>query len=215
MMGDTVHPNENVLGGMILQGEWAEAGLPVVSDATELWWGSHAECRMGSGLQCIVQQFDGFNGYVFIGPHQRITNARMVLKMNVMAKSPGTFNFRVLLTAQSPSRGSICTPNYSLVQGTYTATSKGWTPVQLPVDFTGYAGCTLGVQFDHGSASNTLEIGYFNFVPFTGQLYIPLGTHTVGAPCPVAGEISLDSAHLWTCSPASGTTFGPGTWQQH
>ena len=215
MMGDTVHPNENLLGGMILQGEWAEAGLPVVSDATELWWGSHAECRVGPGLECISLQFDGFNGYVYIGPHQRITNARMVLKMNVMAKSAGTFKFRVLLTAQNPSRGSICTPNYSLAQGTYTATSRGWTPVQLPVDFSGYAGCSLGVQFDNGTAANTLEIGYFNFVPFTGQLYIPLATHTVGAPCPVAGEISLDSAHLWTCSPTSGTTFGPGTWQEH
>lgn len=215
IMGDLVHPSYNVLGGVISPDEFnLGASMPVVFDSTELWWGKHSECGIGTGLECIGSEFDGFAGYIAIGPFRRITNAKMVLKTNLKLSSSGTASVRILFTAQD-GLGTGCTPNFALAAGTFTVTSTGWTPVQVPVDFTNYAGCTLGVQIDQGSATNTLQVGYFNLVPFTSQLYIPLGTHNVGDACPVAGEISVDSTHLWTCQPSSGVTFGPGTWQEH
>ena len=72
----------------------------------------------------------------------------------------------------------------------------------------------MGVQIDQGSATNVLEVGYFNFIPFPGQMYMPLGTPTLGASCPVAGEFQMDKTYMWLCSPLSGHAFGAGTWGQ-
>ena len=73
MMGNVTNPNENLLGGMVLQGEFqAAAGIPLFTDATELWWASHFNCTIGSGLQCGPwSQFGGFSSYIYIGPHER------------------------------------------------------------------------------------------------------------------------------------------------
>jgi hypothetical protein len=209
MFGNLVNPNENLLGGMITPDEFATAGMPSYFDSTELWWGKHSECSLGSGAECVAQEFSS-GGYIFIGPHQRVTNAPTVLKMNVMAKNSGNLTFGVLLIAEPGSSG--CTPNYSLVSGTFTALSSGWTPIQLPVDFTGYQGCNIAIVFDSGTTNNTLELGYANFVPFPGQMYMPLGTPTEGGSCPVAGEFKLDVNYFWVCKPVSGHAFGAGTW---
>lgn len=217
MMGNLVHPSENLLGGMIVPGEWTSGNgmtTGITFDATELYWGSHSECALTTSTDCVVQQFDGPSGYIVIGPHQRITDTQYVLKANVKTSNAGTFTFSILISAQNAT-GTCSSPNFSLATANFTATNSGWTPIQMPIDFSTYAGCSLGVQFYNANSTNVLQVGYFNFVPFPGQLYIPLGTHTVGGSCPVAGEISLDSAHLWTCSPTSGVQFGAGTWQQH
>ena len=209
MMGNNVNPTENILGGMFTMGDWQAAGIPPVFDNTEPWWGQHTECLIGSGLECVF----GFNNTLFIGAHQRIANAPAVLKANVKLKTSGTATFRILISAQDPG-STGCTPNFALSAMTFTATSTGWTPVQQPVDFTGTQGCVFEVQYDNGSASNTLEVGYFNIVPFPGQMYMPLGTPTLGAFCPVTGEFQMDTSFMWLCRPASGHTFGNGTWGQ-
>lgn len=211
MFGNVDHPTENLLGGMITPGEWATSGFPVVFDSTELWWGQHSECSMNPSNECIAAQFDGFGGYLYIGPHQRIVDSTMVMKASVRLKNAGTMTFRIMYSGQNPGNTS-CVPNFSLAPATFTVTSSGWTAIQQPVNFTGLASCVMEVQFDSASATNVLEIGYFNFVPFASQLYMPLGTPTEGAACPVAGEFKLDAVYEWLCHPTSGAAFGAGIW---
>lgn len=218
MMGNNLHPTENILGGMILPGEWANGGFNVVQDATEPWWGQHMECPIGgSGVQCLINQFDGFNGYIYVGPHQRITDTQMVMKADVKLKS-GTnspASFRIMYAVEDSGSGTCANPNFALDPAFFGATSAGWTHIEQPVDFTGSAGCVLQIQLDTGSAVNVLEVGYFNFVPFASQLYMPLATHTVGQACPVSGEFSVDKTNFWICQPTSGVAFGAGTWDYY
>jgi hypothetical protein len=111
---------------------------------------------------CIVGEFDGFNGYITIGPHQRITDAPAAIKANL--KSGGSsFTLTLTVTAQNAFSLSSCTPNYDLASVTVMA-GTSWTPGQIPVNFTGLASCTLHIQFSEASADNTLQVGYFNGV---------------------------------------------------
>jgi hypothetical protein len=213
MFGDGVSPTENVLGGMVVPGEWPGFGSKF--DSTEPFWGRVAQCVLttSGGSECINTAPDGYNGAILIGPHQRIAPAHYILKANIKAETANE-TFRLLLTAQ-PATSQCTSPNYSLVSGTYTAVTTGWTPITLAVDWTGYTGCGIGIQFDSPTANATLDIGYFNFVPAISQLYMPLGTPTLGATCPVAGEFKVDSTYLWICKPSSGYAFGPGTWDYY
>jgi hypothetical protein len=209
MFGSMTAPAYNVLGGMISPNELASGTLSFVWDSTELWYGNHVECNVGTGLECVQANFDGTGGGIYIGYQQRVPPTQVVVKMNVKAKTSGTFNFRLLVSAQNPGGGS-CTPNYFLAQASFAVTSTGWTTAELPVDFTSYAGCSLGLQEDSGSATNVLEIGAVNIVPYPGTMYIPMGSPTSGAACPVVGNIKFDATHIWICA---GGTFGAGTWK--
>lgn len=184
-----VHPNNNILGGVITMNEWLNVGLPTVFDPTELWWGQHAECGIGSGIQCgPFVNWDGFNGPIPIGPWQRITDAPMHLFANVSLKNSGSASVTLSITAQQP--GSCANPNFNLANLTFTATFGVWTPIDLPVDFTGTIGCELGVQFEFGSATNVLEIGYFNFLPAPTSIPGPISAPTEGAACPKGSPAS-------------------------
>jgi hypothetical protein len=205
MFGNPVVPTYNILGGMLSPNELGSGTLPLVWDSTELWYGQHAECNVGPGLECVQNNFDGIGGGIYIGYQQRISAAPVVVKMNVKAKNSGTFTFRLMAGSLSS-----CTPNYSLTSGTYTVTSSAWTTVELPVDYTPYASCSLGLQEDTGSATNVLEIGAVNIVPYPGTMYIPMGSPTSGTACPVVGNIKFDATHIWICA---GGTFGAGTWK--
>lgn len=211
MMGDNVHPSENVLGGMWVPGEWNGMTNPWVFDPTELWWGSHVECSLNTLNQCIANGSDSFGSFIFIGPHQRLADSKYVLKANVKSKSGSPMTFRLLFSTQNGASSSTCTPNFSLTNATFTAQGT-WTPVQMAVDLSSGRGCNLQAQFDSSTTTDTLEVGYFNLIPATQQFYLPLGTPTVGAACPVAGEVQVDITHLWVCRPTSGHAFGTGTW---
>jgi hypothetical protein len=214
MMGNGVNPDFNLIGGMVSPDEIAYSGYSTYFDSTELWWGKHWECPISSASDCIVYTFGG--GPLLIGPYQRLVNAPMVLKANLMAKNSGNETFNIQLYAENPGLGT-CSVGGSpalLANQTVTALSSGWTPVQVPVDFTGYQGCGLRIQYIDAGTTNVIETGYFNFVPFASQLYIPLGTPTLNASCPVAGEIKLDTTYMWMCMPLSGHAFGAGTWGQ-
>jgi hypothetical protein len=211
--GDPNNPTYNVLGGLIPPAELASGTMPIVFDNTELYFGQHAECSVGTGLQCQQNNFDGIGAGLYIGNQQRITAGKVMFKMNVKAKTSGSFTFRLLVSAQNIGSLSSCTPNFALTSATFTVTSANWTVISLPVDDSAYASCSLGLQEDSGSSTNVLEIGAFAVVPFPGQMYGPLSTPTSGAACPVAGEFSFDTTHLWVCAPSSGATFGTGHWK--
>jgi len=212
--GDPNNPTYNVLGGLIDPSELGAGNYPIVFDSTELFFGVHLECTVGTGLDCNFHQFDGTGGGILIGNQQRVNAGKVTVKMNVRAKNSGTFTFRILSTAQNQFSYSSCTPNFSgISSNTFTATSTGWTSISLPVDFTPYASCTLGLQADNGSASNILEIGYTAIVPFPGQMFGPLKTPTSGATCQQAGEFAFDTTHMWVCAPLTGAAFGTGTWK--
>jgi hypothetical protein len=213
MFGNPVLPTYNILGGMIPPEEFSSGTMAVVFDSTEPWWGKHSECpNIVTG--CGQSNFDGIGGGIFIGFQQRVSAAPVVIKMDVRAKNTGTFTFRLFAGASNAGSSPTCTFNNNIAQGTFTATSTGWTAISLPVDYTPYASCTISLNEDTGSATNTLEMGYVNIVPFPGEMYIPLGTPTLHAACPVAGAFQVDTGFMWICAPTSGHAFGTGTWKQ-
>lgn len=217
MFGDPVHPNANLLGGMILPEEFATAGAPLVYDGTELWWAKHSECSINPSSDCIYDSFDGFNGFIFVGPYQRITDTKSVVKANFRAKSSGSLTVFFQIYATNPFSSSSCVVGgvpTLIGQTQVTVTNSGWTQAKVPVDFTGYANCAMRVQYLGDVGTNTLETGYLNFVPFPGEMYAPLGTPTSHAACPVAGQFQIDTNGIWICAPTTGAAFGTGTWKQ-
>jgi hypothetical protein len=50
--------------------------------------------------------------------------------------------------------------------------------------------------FVSATSTNVLEVGYFNFVPFPGQMYMPLGTHNTRRR--KLGDVKLGDGNLGT-----------------
>ena len=212
MMGDLVHPAYNILGGMIVPGEWTGMNKNQVFDPTELWWGSHSECALGGAAECVTNQFDGFNGYIYIGPSQRIAAAKYAIKLNVKTSTSMTFNVQIV--ANNPNSNAYCTPNFNVQTVTLSGTTA-WVPNLIPVDLSNLQGCAFEVVFSNGSTTGTLDVGYFNLIPFpsVGASIAPLATPTLHAVCPIAGVFSMDTGGIWICAPTTGVVFGAGTWK--
>ena len=152
---------ENVLAGTIEPYERQGMG-PVQYDSTEPYWGKFTTCTLGSGAECIMEQFDSFNGYIYIGNHNRIAPSAYTLEMNV--KSPAGANSAfVFFGAQDSGTGQCASAGqFSHIQFT---TTSSWTHKSIPVTFAGRQGCILQLQFDNGASNDTFEFGEMNFVP--------------------------------------------------
>jgi hypothetical protein len=72
----------------------------------------------------------------------------------------------------------------------------------------------MEVVWQNPTTGATLEVGYFNFIPMTNNWFVPLGTPSEGAPCPVAGQFQVDANYMYICAPTSGHAFGSGTWKR-
>jgi hypothetical protein len=186
--GNNVHPYENALGGMIHPGEWNTnysfdsdpMSAQNVQDPTEPFWANYAACNLGGAALCRPESFDGFNGSIYIGPHQRLVDGPYVASMDLKTVAAGS-TVTIQISAFDSGTGQ-CSSAGSISSGTFTTTTA-WQPFSFPVDFTGRAGCILQIQFYNATTTDQLRVGYFNFVPVPGQVLLPTASPTIGASC--------------------------------
>lgn len=201
------HPYENILGGQIIPGEWNTSNgldsLPMsvgyVPDTTEPYWGSYAACNLGGSAICEPAHFDSFNGFIFIGPHNRIADTQYNIEANFKsANAPGQFTF--ILWAFDSGTGTCSAPGQVAAQNIITTTS--WNPYVIPVDLTGKAGCQITPQFYAATTTDQYRVGKFNFVPVSQGSALASTTYTKGAACPAGtpnGLLSQNNSFLFTC----------------
>lgn len=203
LFGNVTHPMENYLGGMIAPDEFAETGAPVTFDSTELWYGKHSECSINADTDCQYESFSGFGSYLYIGPFERIPDAPMTLFANIKAKNSGNLTLNIQVYANNGSSNTACSISGEPVMvgnKTVTALTSEWSVAQIPVDFTGYAGCDLKVQYIDATSANVLETGFFNFVPTPDHILLPTATPTPGTSCTGVNEIiGSDATHIYAC----------------
>lgn len=213
---NTGHPYENETIGQITPGEWGYSGNPSIMsvgfavDQTEPYWGSYAGCNLGGAAQCRVTQWEGFNGNLFIGSHNRIVDGPYVLSMDVKSASASS-QFNLQVAAFDNGSGQCSASGVIVNQNVTTGTT--WANYSTPIDFTGKAGCILSVQFSAGTTTDQLRVGYFNFVPVPQWQILAVATPTLGNACPVNGTmLGSDSSNLYMCSAGivKGLPFGSG-----
>jgi hypothetical protein len=171
---------ENPLGGVIEPYERQGMG-PVVYDSTEPYWGKYTTCALGSGNECIITNFDGFNGAIYIGGHNRIAPAPYTLEMNV--KSPLGANSAYVYFG---AFGTGCPGEFQ--HSPFTTTST-WTHKSIPVSFAGDAGCTLSFVVDSGASPDLFQFGEINFVPqIQTQTITPPADSIYHTSCTVNGR---------------------------
>jgi hypothetical protein len=189
MWGANVSPIYNPLGGMIQPGEWGSplspTGMTVdnVVDPTEPAWGKYAGCNLNPDSQCLVEAFDGFNGYIYIGPFNRIAPAAYRVEANYKsATAPGQVTLAV--AAYSPGGGLCPSPPGTVASIVLNATTS-WQHVSLPVNFSGAAGCTLAVQLHLSSTTDQYRLGQFDLIPAPAEGGVPgaITAPTEGATC--------------------------------
>lgn len=219
--GAGLNPWENVKSGEIVPGEWdingaldsAPMSIAYVADTTEPYWGSYAGCNLGPSTfnTCRVQSFDGFNGLLYIGPHNRFYPGPTMLEANLKnATSSGT----VILTisAFDSGTGECSTSGVSRagqVQQKSVSLTSSWQHFSIPVDFTNKTGCVVQVQFGSGSVNDLMEVGEFTFVPIAQMEKVAVATFTAGTACARAGSwIGSDATNLYYCK---GSAEGTGT----
>lgn len=201
----SLHPEENMLGGIIHQAEWNLAGNLDVSpmqsnsvpDATEPYWGMYAGCNLGGGAACRISAWDNFNGFIYIGPHNRIVDGPYMLEANLKTASAAS-SLTMYVAAFDSGSGQCASPGIITTPGITTTTS--WQHVSVPVDFTGKAGCVLTVQFYNGTTTDQLRVGEFDFVPIPQRALIPAKTFSTGAACSPNGSIlGMDTTYTYAC----------------
>lgn len=205
--GNSTHPYQNPESGKILPGEWNTFAnldsLPMsvgnTIDPTEPYWGSYSACNLGGTGNCQVGAFDGFNGFIFIGPNNRLQDAPYVVEANFKtANAPSAFT--LTMSAFDSGSGQCAAPQYSIARFNNIPTTTTWQHYSFPVDFTGRAGCTLAVQFFSGTTTDQLRVGQYDFVPLPQRLLIPTGTFTAGASCQGPNQIiGSDASNVYYC----------------
>lgn len=193
-VGNMTHPFVNAVGGFILPGEWNSNGSldsqPMTTastlDTTEPYWNRYTSCNIGTGLTCAPTHFDGFNGFIYIGPLNRIVDAPYLLNFDYL--TPGGANsFFLTIRTFNPATGTGCSGGAQVFQAQFT-TSSSWQQATVPVDFTGQAGCILGVTFNNGASSGSLHVGKFNFIPAPLKVQGPISAPTEGGSCPASSS---------------------------
>lgn len=181
-------PYVNPTLGFIQPGEWLTTldSHPMTTgskvDTTEPYWNRSATCAIGTGLTCAPTHFDGFNGFIYIGPGNRIIDAPYQLSFDY--QTPGGANsFFLTINTFNPATGTGCSGGSQVYQHQFT-TSSSWINQTVNVDFTGQAGCILGLTFNDGGSSGTLKIGKFNFIPAPLKVQGPTAAPTEGGACP-------------------------------
>lgn len=193
-IGNMVHPFVNAVGGFILPSEWNSNGSldsqPMTTattlDTTEPYWNRYTSCNIGTGLTCAPTHWDGFNGFIYIGPFNRIVDAPYLLNFDYL--TPGGANsFFLTINTFNPLTGTGCSGGSQVYQHQFTSSSS-WQQATVVVDFTGQAGCILGVTFNNGGSTGSLHIGKFNFLPSPLKVQGPTSAPTEGAACPASSS---------------------------
>jgi hypothetical protein len=153
-------------------------------DATATYSGSSATCALGGAAICHVGAFYGFNGYMFIGPWNQLSNIPYVLDATFKTLSAAS-SFTLLISAQDSGSGSCNTGGYTVVASETVTTTTAFGPAPpMAVDFSNSKGCTLGVQLYSGSTTDTVATDKFNLVPAPGYVRGPASAPTYPGSCP-------------------------------
>jgi hypothetical protein len=213
--GMGLNPFENIEGGAVVPGEWNTNGsldaapmqVGYAVDSHEPTWGSYAGCNLGGAAQCRIAAFDGFNGFIYIGQHNRIYPGPTTLEANFKnANLSGSFT---LYVAAFDSGSGQCGGQAGIITTVTIPVTTSWSHHSIPVDFTGKQSCVLTTQFYAGTVTDQLRVGEFTFIPVAQRVLVPVVTPTEGASCPLAGSfIGMDANYIYVCS--SGTP-GAGT----
>jgi hypothetical protein len=199
------HGEENALGGQIVPGEWntnpslgGTMSVGFTIDPTEPYWGSYAACNFSPSASCSPDAFNGFDGYMFIGSHNRIVDGSYVLVADLKTVAAGS-SFTMHISALDAGTGQCGTTGDVAAPSITTTTS--WAPVVIgPFSFAGRAGCILSVTFGPASTTDQLRVGFFNFVPVPQWQLLQVATYTSGASCaPNGALLGSDSTNLYMC----------------
>jgi hypothetical protein len=205
-MGQFTHPIANPLGGMIVPGEWNTNGSldshPMTTgftvDSTEPFWGSYASCNFAVTTNCQPNSYDGLNGLIWIGPHNRIADTSYVLQLDLRMATVSSELTTIVIGAEDDGTGTCTSPSATVATANYTITNT-WAQYYLPVNFATHAGCYFSLQFGPSyNTPDTLRVGAANLVPVPQWALLPVTTPS-GA-CPVSGAIlGSDSSNLYVC----------------
>lgn len=183
-------PVRNLQQAMIKPGEWNANGqfdsAPMASnsqiDPTEPGWGWSASCNLGGAAQCQPWHFDGLNGNIFIGPHQRIPDAPVFIQADWKTVTASS-SFTLLISAFDNGSGTCGSPG--TVASFTISTTTTWTPwISTPFSLAGRAGCIFAPQLFAASTTDTFKVGYFNIFPAPNWIMPPTTAPTEGAACP-------------------------------
>lgn len=198
---------ENEINGSIKPGSWQNNGqfdpAPMtknfVFDPTEPRWSAHGECNFATNSLCRVAHFNaGLQGFMYIGSHNELAPIKYNIHADFKTVTAAS-SFLLNISTFDAGDGNCGSPG-SVTNQTITTTTS-WAPARIPVDFTGKSGCVLSIQFSTPSTSDTMWVGYFDFIPVPGEVNSPVATYTEGATCPQAGVIlGVDTANQWVCS---------------
>src|SRR6202034_617122 len=141
--GNLAKPYCNIKSGYILAEEFASAGTQVgkTLDSTELKQGAYTGCSVSPTANCSVVEFNGFDGYLLIGPNDRFQPIKYNLYMNLKISSASAQPL-ISITANSVP-GATCSAPGTI--GTFGPNlTSTWTTQGTQVDLTSYSGCGLG-----------------------------------------------------------------------
>lgn len=197
------------LGGMINPWMWNNNGMfdsnPMTTtgtaDTTAMYWGASATCSLSGGSICQSVHFNGFNGFLYIGPFNQLYDGPYLL--DATFKTNSSSSFVLTIRAQDSGSGTCASPS-TLFSGTITTGTTFAPPTVQPlVDMTGKAGCVLEVQYSNISATDTVSIDRFNLVPVPQQIKLRVATLTPGVSCPTGTAngafLSSDNSGLYMC----------------
>ena len=204
--GNLAHPYRSKQDSAITPGEWNNIGLdttPMTNaftvDNTEPFYRSYASCTIGGGTQCDITHFDGFTGFITIGPGARVADGPYVAVADFKTATAAS-QFRFVISAVDQGNGACSAPSSVSISTVPTTTT--WTPfTSQPFSFTGYAGCVVKLTFDTGTTNDTLEIGGVTFVPEPGWQLLQVTTPTLGSACsPNGALLGSDTNNIYSCS---------------
>ena len=167
-------------------------------DPTEPFWGSYAACNLGGAAQCRPDHWDGFTGYAYIGPHNRITDTTNIIEADFRSVAASS-SFTMTIAAYDDGSGRCTSPG--TVANLTVSTTTAWNPYVSPaINFSGKAGCTLSVQFGSGSTTDQVRVGLFNVIPLPGFVLGPGTAPTEGGSCPAASSwLGAFSGYTYFC----------------
>lgn len=204
-MGNFTAPPVATAGSMLYPDEFAissnlEAN-PMTSgaiyDPTALVTGQYISCTLNSSkTSCNTSHFNG-NNFISIGPQNRIPADKTLLSMLVRNPAGSSFassNLLIAANAAGSCGGGV------LLNTTIHTPTTAWTPIELPVDFTGMSGCSLNIQMSWTTYSGEFDYQYFDFLPTPTRILLRNASPTIASACAVNGEfLGSDAANLYMC----------------
>lgn len=199
--GNFAKPYCNEKSGKILSEEWASAGMgQKILDPTELSQGSYTSCAISPTAACNAVDFNGFSGFLLIGPADRFQPEPYAFYADMKLAS-GSGSTNVYIRAASNTYATCASPG-TVAQYQPNLTST-WQTFRFDADLSSYSGCTLTFSFGAGSATGNMQLGATQFLPKSLVSHLPIATYTAGAACPTwAGPgdlLGIDSTSQYFC----------------